>query len=155
FFWPCCGGTDTNFFQFIPTGSSGLGDNYIGRTFGLLQQSNGLPTPDPQWPFEAGANFAVDPVNSNDVVISSSVGRIFSTTDQGVSWFDIGDPAIFDSPNSFSVALAYGAPDPNAPSGIGNLGNFIYVGTQAGEIFITQDGGGTGTTNDWINVSKG
>jgi subtilisin-like proprotein convertase family protein len=163
FFWPCCGGADTNFFQYIPAGLSGAGlspagqsgGGYVGRTFGLLQASNGLPTPDPQWPFEAGANFAVDPVNSNDVVISSSVGRIFSTTNQGVSWFDIGDPGIFDSPNSFSAALAYGAPDPNAPSGIGNLGNFIYVGTQAGEIFVTQDGGGTGTTNDWINISAG
>jgi subtilisin-like proprotein convertase family protein len=154
FFWPASGGADTNFFQYIPTGKSGS-DNYIGRTFGLLQASGGQPTPDPQWPFEAGANFAIDPVNSNDVVISSSVGRIFSTTNQGVSWFDIGDPGVFGSPGNFSVALAYGAPDPGAPEGIGNLGNFIYVGTQAGQIYVTQDGGGTGTTNDWINISKG
>ena len=163
FFWACCGGADTNFFQYIPAGLSGAGlspagqagGGYIGRTFGLLQASNGLPTPDPQWPFQAGANFAVDPVNSNDVVISSSVGRIFSTTDQGVSWFDIGEPDIFGDPGNFSLALAYGAPDPNAPSGIGNLGNFIYVGTSTGQIYVTQDGGGTGTTNDWINVSAG
>ena len=71
YFWPCCGGTDTDFFQYIgpaerrrprPAGQAGGG--YVGRTFGLLQASNGLPTPDPQWPFEAGANFAVNPVNS-------------------------------------------------------------------------------------------
>ena len=154
FFWPCCGGTDTNFFQDIPAGLSGTGE-YIGRTFGLLQTSNGLPTPDPQWPFETGANFAVNPVNSSDVVISSNDGRIFATSDQGVSWFDIGDPADFGSPGSFSVALAYGAPDPNAPEGVGNLGNFIYVGTQTGQIYVTQDGGGSGSSNNWINISAG
>ena len=128
FFWPCCGGTDTNFFQDIPAGLSGTGE-YSGRTFGLLQTSNGLPTPDPQWPFAGSTNFAVNPVNSSDVVISSNDGRIFATSEQGVTWFDIGDPAVFGSPGSFSVALAYGAPDPNAPEGVGNLGNFIYVGT--------------------------
>ena len=154
FFWPCCGGTDTNFFQDIPAGLSGTGE-YIGRTFGLLQTSNGLPTPDPQWPFETGANFAVNPVNSSDVVISSNDGRIFATSDQGVSWFDIGDPADFGSPGSFSVALAYGAADPNAPEGVGNLGNFIYVGTQTGQIYVTQDGGGSGSSNNWINISAG
>ena len=100
-----------------------------------------------------GANFAINPVNSNDVVISSSTGEFFATTDQGVTWFDIGDPSVFGSPGSFSVALAYGAPDPNAPSGIGNLGNFIYVGTQSGQIYVTQDGGGNGTSNNWINIS--
>ena len=122
YFWPCCGGDDTDFFQV----------NGVGRTSGLLQASGGQPTPDPQWPFTGGANFAVDPVNGQDVVISSAVGRIFATTNEGVTWFDIGDPAVFGSPGSFSVALAYGAPDPNAPEGVGNLGNFIYVGTANG-----------------------
>ena len=37
------------------------------------------------------------------------------------------------------------APDPNAPEGVGNLGNFIYVGTATGQIYVTQDGGGSGT----------
>ena len=122
YFWPCCGGGNTDFFQV----------NGVGRTSGLLQASGGQPTPDPQWPFAGGANFAVNPVNGQDVVISSAVGRIFATTNQGVTWFDIGDPAVFSSPGSFSVALAYGAPDPSAPAGIGNLGNFIYVGTARG-----------------------
>ncbi len=88
-------------------------------------------------------------------MISSSNGRIFSTSNQGVSWFDIGDPAVFGTPGNFSIALAYGAPDPNAPEGIGNLGNFIYVGTHSGQIYVTQDGGGTGTSNNWINISAG
>ena len=51
--------------------------------------------------------------------------------------------------------MAYGAPDPNAPEGVGNLGNFIYVGTSAGQIYVTQDGGGSGTSNNWINITAG
>ena len=163
YFWPCCGGNYTDFFQYIGPGLSGTGlslsgqagGGYVGRTFGLLQQAGGLPTPDPQWPYTGGANFAVDPVNSANVVISSSVGRIFSTPNSGVTWFDIGDPGVFGTPNSFSFALAYGAPDPSAPDGVGNLGNFIYVGTQTGQIYVTQNGGGSGTANNWINISAG
>src|SRR5207245_2717647 len=109
----------------------------------------------PQWPFGGGANFAINPVNGNDVVISSNVGRIFATSNQGKTWFDIGDPPVFSSPGSFSLALAYGAPDPNAPEGVGNLGNFIYVGTGTGQIYVTQDGGGSGSTNNWLNISLG
>jgi subtilisin-like proprotein convertase family protein len=157
YFWPCCGGDAVNFFQYIPAGSSGSGA-YIGRTFGLLQASGSLPSPDPtNWPFGGGANFAVNPVNSSDVVISSAVGRIFATSNQGVTWFDIGDPGIFGNPGSFSVALAYGAPDPAAPAGLGNLGNFIYVGTQTGQIYVTQNGGGggSGAPNSWLNISLG
>ncbi|MFI5458491.1 MAG: proprotein convertase P-domain-containing protein [Isosphaerales bacterium] len=145
YFWPCCGGFNTDFFQV----------NGIGRTSGLLQQSNGLPTPDPQWPFTGGANFAVNQVDGNEIVISSTTGRIFATTDQGVTWFEIGAPSVFNNPGSFSVALAYGAPDPSAPEGIGNLGNFIYVGTGAGRIYVTQDGGGSGQSNNWLNISLG
>ena len=101
------------------------------------------------------ANFAVDPVNGSDMVISSNTGRVFATTDGGEQWFDIGDPGVFGSPGDNSLALAYGAPDPNAPEGVGNLGNFIYVGTSTGQIYVTQDGGGSGTSNDWINISTG
>ena len=43
----------------------------------------------------------------------------------------------------------------NAPEGVGNLGNFIYVGTSAGQIYVSQDGGGSGTGNNWINISTG
>jgi subtilisin-like proprotein convertase family protein len=162
FFWPCCAGNDTDFFQFIGPGLSGTGLNpagqagggYVGRTFGLLQQAGALPTPDPQWPFGAGANFAINPVDSADVVISSSVGRIFVTENSGVTWFDVGDPGVFGNPGSFSLALAYGAPDPSVPNAPG-LGNFIYVGTQTGQIYVTQNGGGSGTSNNWINISAG
>jgi large repetitive protein len=145
YFWPCCGGNDTDFFQV----------NGTGRTNGLLQASDGDPTPDPQWPYKGGANFAVNPVNGQDIVISSAVGRIFATTNEGVTWFDVGDPPVFNSPGTFSVALAYGAPDPSAPGGVGDLGNFIYVGTAKGQIYVTQDGGGSGAGNNWLNISLG
>ena len=145
YWFPCCGGDYTDFFQV----------NGIGRTFGLLQASGGLPTPDPQWPFVGGANFAVNPVNGQDVVISSSVGRIFATTNEGVTLVRHWRPRGLWQPGTFSVALAYGAPDPSAPEGVGNLGNFIYVGTGTGQIYVTQDGGGSGTSNNWINISTG
>ena len=53
--------------------------NGVGRTFGLLQQSQPGATPDPQWPLLAGFTFAVNPVNGNQIVISSNAGRVFGT----------------------------------------------------------------------------
>src|SRR5258705_519635 len=47
--WPCCGGNGTDFFAV----------NGVGRTFGLLQDSQPGNTPDPQWPFLGGSTFAV------------------------------------------------------------------------------------------------
>ena len=154
FFWPCCGGNSTDFFQYIPVGQSGSGA-YIGRTYGLFAQSGSFPSPDPaQWPYEGGANFAVNPVNGADVMISSNTGAIYTTTNSGVTWFNVGAASIFNSPGGFSDALAYGAPDPSAPSGVGNLNNFLYVGTDKGQIYVSQDGGGA-NGNTWINISTG
>ena len=144
YWFPGTGGAYTNFFQV----------NGTGRTFGLLQQSNGLPTVDPQWPISGIANLAVNPVNGAEMVTSSSTGNVFATSNDGVTWFDIGLPAVFGNPGNFSIAMAYGAPDPNAPEGVGNLGNFIYVGTSTGQIWATQDGGGNGQGNNWILVGS-
>ena len=119
-----------------------------------------MPTPDPQWPEglpnvpQGGNNFAVNPIDGNEMVISSVTGNIFSTSNGGGTWFDIGQPSVFGSPTYFTLALAYGAPDPSAPEGVGNLGNFIYVGTSTGQIYATQAGGGTGSTNNWILVGS-
>ena len=131
--------------------------NGVGRTYGLLQASNGLPTPDPQWTVggdidgpTSWANLVVNPVDSNDDLVSSTTGNIFETTNQGETWFDIGTPSTFGNPGSTSFALAFGAPDPNAPSGVGNLGNFVYVGTATGEIYVSQNAGGS-----WTNISAG
>ena len=127
YLFPGSGGDFTNFFQV----------NGTGRTFGLLQQSKGLPTPDPQWTLPGIANFAVNPVDGSEMVISSETGNVFSTSNGGITWFDIGLPSVFGSPGNASIAMAYGAPDPNAPEGVGNLGNFIYVGTSTGQIYVS------------------
>ena len=55
-------------------------------------------------------NFAVNPLDSEEMIISSSTGNIFSTSNDGDTWFDIGQPSVFGSPGSASIALAYGAP---------------------------------------------
>ena len=151
------GGNGTDFFQVSTDG----GQTWVSRTFGLVQQS-----PDPQWPgqnrtFGTGAganaipfgNFTVSPLNSNDVIISSAAGRIFATQDQGQIWLSIGEPSALDG--SYADALTFGAPDPTAPGGIGNLNNFIYAGTVDGNIFVTQTGGGGGANGGWTNISTG
>jgi subtilisin-like proprotein convertase family protein len=138
--WPCCGGAGTDFFQV----------NGTGRTFGLLQQSNPGLTPDPQWHFGGVANFAVNPIDGSQAIISSFTGRIFSTADEGRTWLQIADPSVLDSTQSF--AMAFGSPQPDDPTGA--LNDFLYVGTQAGHIFVTFDGGGA-NGNDWINLSAG
>ena len=143
---PARAASDTNFVQV----------NGVGRTYGLLQASNGRPTPDPQWRCgryrrpTSWASIVVNPVDSDDDLVSSTTGNIFETTNQGETWFDIGTPATFGSPGSTSFALAFGAPDPSAPSGVGNLGNFVYVGTATGKIYVSQNAGGS-----WTNISTG
>src|SRR5262249_54825598 len=122
--WPCCGGQNTDFFR---VSSAGLTETDIGRTFGLLQQSNPTPPPDPQWPETGPLNFAVNPLNLNQIIISSAAGRVFETSNQGRNWFVIGDPnppaggqAALDGTPSF--AMAYGSPQPSDP--VGALNNF-------------------------------
>ena len=73
-----------------------------------------------------------------------------------MTWFEVGTPATFGSPANTSIALTFGAPDPTAPEGLGNLGNFIYVGTSPtasgskGQVYVSRDAGGT-----WANISLG
>ena len=45
-------------------------------------------------------------------------------------------------------------PRPGAPAGVGNLGNFMYVGTSTGQIYVTQTAGG-GNGANWFNISLG
>ena len=103
--WPCCNtvGPD-EFFQV----------NGIGRTFGLLQSTTVPPgpslpgTPDPQWPYGPSYNFAVNPVDNQEMIIGSGAGRLFETQDEGVIWTELAEPSVFDS--TTIPALAYGAP---------------------------------------------
>lgn len=138
--WPCCGGNFTDFFLV----------NNVGKTQGLLQVNTGGNSPDPQWPFVGGFNFAVNPIDGSQIVISSGAGRVFRTENTGNFWLVIGDPAQLDGTNA--QALAFGAPDPATSNG--SLDNFIYAGTAGGHIYVTFTGGGTGA-NSWININNG
>jgi subtilisin-like proprotein convertase family protein len=142
YMWPCCGGNITDFFRV----------DGVGRTFGLVQQSSGGSTPDPQWPFEAVLNFTVNPISPDQIAISSNAGRVFATADRGFTWFVIGEPTTGAVDGSVKQALAYGAPDPADPSGA--LNDFLYVGSNAGHIFVTFTGGGA-NGNQWLNLSAG
>ena len=113
FFWPSYGGNDTDFFQCSDTARS-AGPSAVPSA--CSRPRSGLPTPDPQWPFEAGANFAVNPVNGSDVVISSSVGRIFATQNEGVTWFDIGDPGGLRQPEQLQPRPGLRCPRPHGPA---------------------------------------
>ena len=152
-------------YQYAAPGSDGFftdfflvstdGGPFVGRTSGLVQTAN-----DPQWPTSSPGygngltfgNFTVNPINGNQVVISSAAGRIFSTTNAGISWLSIGEPSQLDG--SYAPALAYGAPDPSAPGGIGNLNNFVYAGTVDGHVYVTRTGGGA-NFGAWTNISGG
>ena len=125
----------------------------IGRTFGLLQVAGGGDTVDPQYPFRAGFKLVVNPLNGDQQLVSSASGNVFATEDQGRNWSLIGD-ATQTLDGSNAPALAYGAPDPSGPGGVGNLNNLLYAGTLKGKVFVTQTGGG-GQGNAWANVSKG
>ena len=138
--WPCCGGNVTDFFQV----------NGVGRTNGLIQSSLPGNVPDPQWPYVGGFNFGLNPINGNQIAISSGAGRIFRTEDQGKNWFVIGDPAVFGGSNA--PAITFGAPDP--ATGGGSLDNFIYAGTNAGHIYVTFTGGGA-SGNAWLDITNG
>jgi subtilisin-like proprotein convertase family protein len=162
--WPCCG-----FFSTLATTDFFLvndkGSGYISRTgtggTSLVQHNNPGIVPDPQWPFLAApvghgttdvvqSNFAVNPINGNQIVIGSQAGRIFRSRDQGRTWGVIADPSAGVLDGTMAPALAYGAPDPANPSQ--NLDDFVYIGTAGGNVYTTLDGGGTNGT-DWVNLT--
>lgn len=146
--WPCCGGGGTNFFQVSPR----VG-NDIGRTFGLIQKSATGKVPDSQWPFLGGFNFAVNPLNGDQIILGSGEGRLFGTENQGRIWSVIAEPAVLDG--TVIRGLAYGAPDSLSPGVGGALNDYLLVGTAGGKIFVTFVGGGSAAGNAWINISTG
>jgi len=148
------GGSGTVYRTVFQAGTNFFQVNGIGRTFGLTSGPN-----DPTWfgqqVYNNGetifGNFAVNPVNGNQVIISSNNGTIYRTEDQGVNWFPISNPL-----GAYAPAVAFGAPDPKAPNGVGNLDNFLYAGTVDGHIYVTNVGGGSGGNgNQWIDISAG
>ncbi len=139
--WPCCGGGTTDFFQV----------DGVGRTSGLIQQNLPGDVPDPQWPFLGGSNFAVNPINGDQIIMTSAAGRVFGTVNQGRFWLPIAEPGALDG--TPAQALAYGAPDPADPTGSTN--SFLYAGTDGGRIFVTFTGGGDASGANWRNISAG
>ncbi len=148
--WPCCGGGGvtgsggTDFFEVNSTSTGG----YVSRTNGLIIQNNPGSTPDPEWPFVGGFNFAVNPSNGDDILISSGSGNLFRTGDQGNDWVVIGGPAT--SPDQLDATntpgMAFGPVDPKDASARPDLDN-LYAGGASGDLFVTLDGGG-----HWVNA---
>src|SRR5262249_40670348 len=125
---PTNGGATSNFFQI----------NGVGQT-------NGLGTGNAAWPntgvFNTLANvpfgdFAVNPINNKEILISSAQGRVFLTTDGGLNWDAVGDPGVTGGVDTVAApALAFGAPDP--ASTLLGTANFLYAGTLGGRVFVT------------------
>jgi subtilisin-like proprotein convertase family protein len=138
YFWPEAGGG--------PAGTDFFRVNGVGRTNGLID-----PAEPGRWPGLSGSanNIAVNPLNGDQVLISSFNGRVFRTQDQALNWADIG-PVVGGQPTAFPGGairgLAYGAPDPALTGNATD--DFIYVGTSTGQVFITTNGGGA-----WREVS--
>jgi subtilisin-like proprotein convertase family protein len=141
FKWPNAGGRNTDFFQV----------DDVGRTTGLFafpgDGANQWPNGRSIAPGIVTGNFAVNPINNDQLLISSNAGRLFISSNQGLTWNSIGTPAQLG--NSYGSALAFGAPEPGVVNP-GNFDRFIYVGTESGRVFISQDRGG-----NWTEVSGG
>jgi subtilisin-like proprotein convertase family protein len=150
--WPCCGpqfGTD--FFRVdFPASDNAFG---VGRTTGLLRQGIDDPGADKgQWPLitQLVGYPAINPIDKNGAILSSAEGRLYRSVtladpSVGANWFVAAEPNQLDG--SIAKALAFGAPDPANP---GQLNNFLYAGTNNGNVFVTNTGGAP-----WLNISNG
>ena len=129
----------TNFFQ--------VGQNYgtgIGRTYGLFQTNNS-GWPDNQWPQQDGYKFAINPINSNQLLIGSNGGRVFATNNNGQFWLPVAEPG---TTGSRASALAYGAPQTSDPTADTNF--YLFVGTAGGRLLVTYNAGG-----NWLDRTNG
>ena len=152
---PILGGNLTDFFRVNNYGqTTGLASGFPQqnvRTDGTTGSDLAGAVANGQIPL---GNFAVNSLNGSQILIGSATGNLYETTNGGLQWLPIGTSANFDGTQL--SALAYGAPDPNAPGGVGNLNNFIYVGTTGsvsgsqGHIYLTEASG-----QGWTDISKG
>ncbi len=143
-------GKVTDFFQLDQNSrTSGLFPTPSAQ-FDPVARTGIADVPDAEWPLQEGFRFTVNPINGNQVLISSANGTVFSTENGGKFWNVIGQPNDLDGTNA--QALTYGAPDPNGPGGVGNQDAYLFAGTISGNIFVTFKGGGA---NNWINLSSG
>ena len=118
FLWPYAGSgvnstvpSPTEFFDTLTDGGS-----FVSHTFGLIQTSTGGGlVPDAEWPYMTGFNFAVNPIDGDQIVMVSQVGRVFATADRGTNWVIVGNPAALDG--TVSQAQAFGSPQSTDPTG--------------------------------------
>ncbi|MFO0805148.1 MAG: proprotein convertase P-domain-containing protein [Gemmataceae bacterium] len=77
-----------------------------------------------------------NPANPNILIFGSATGRVYRSTDQGVTWVVKAQPGNLDGTPVLSVA--FGASDPALPT---LVNNFMYAGTNGGRIYSTTTGG--------------
>ena len=173
---PILGGNLTDFFRVNQFGqTTGLAGNvaqdfpqfgYRGTYYGGVTQNGEVANGQPSI-----GNFTVNPLNGDQILIGSATGNLYETTNKGIQWLPIGTSADFNAGLAGQLAqlstIAFGAPDPNASGGVGNLNNFIYVGTtgqignglpvgtdglsqNAGHIYLSVAGG-----KGWTDASSG
>jgi subtilisin-like proprotein convertase family protein len=142
-----------NLYRYV-WGSAPIGNQTEFFTVNGAARTNGLiNTNDPvgSWSGGSGNNLMVNPLNGDQILISSFSGRLYRTQDQGRNWFDIS-PVVGSQPTPFDGSLlrgiAYGAPDPTITGNATD--DFIYVGSNNGRIWVTVNGGGT-----WREISTG
>lgn len=139
----------TDFFRFI--------GNLTDPTLGGISHTNGLFFPGgagggtAQWqqfstvpgffpPTSLFGQATINPRDPDALLLGSSGGRLYRSTDGAKNWFPINSPADFG--NSYAMAVSFGAPNSNASIGpVIGTNNFIYAGTQAGQIYVTLTGG--------------
>ena len=144
---PSLGGNLTDFFRV----NAGRPDHRAGR-----HRGSELPLRQHQGQRDSGnnlanavangqiplGNFAVNPLNGSQILIGSATGCALRDDHQGC-------PMAADRrADQLRQHPAHGhglwGPDPNAPAGVGNLNNFIYVGTA----------GGPGSTSNTSQAAK-
>ncbi len=138
-------GLGTDFFQIQQAGSTP-----ISRTFGLFIGDAALgytATDDAQgvgqWRNDV-RRFAVNPIDKLAITMGSSVGRLFSTVDQGRGWFVSAQPSELDG--TYVGAVAYGAPGSQSAG----VNAYLYAGTAGGKIYVKT---GNSLAPQWKNIS--
>jgi large repetitive protein len=176
--WGSVGRTDTtNYVQTDDTGTGAVyilrrADETITRQDGSLnpavntanmfqvQFDGGTPISRTEGLFDLGfaqwnnsvSRFAVNSIDPLGIVMGSAQGRLYRTTNQGLNWFSIGEPSVFDG--TYLSALDFGAPQPSQPNQPPPaLSDYIYAGTKGGKIFVTTKGGGAAA--NWKDISAG
>jgi subtilisin-like proprotein convertase family protein len=157
--WPCCAGDGDPAADFFRVILPGTGPDGLGRTLFLVQPEDNPGTGEGDWPegswlmpVVAGGVPAVNPIDAQGLLLSApQTGLVFRSTDEGQTWFVVGGDTLLNTSQldgSYAQALAFGAPNPANPA---QLDNFLYAGTEDGNIFVSTQGGGT----SWFEVSNG